>query len=101
MNTERLSQWAKRHNFSYMAAWRMFNRNEIPGAYKLDSGSIVISNEIKLENKIIKLIDDLVDTVKCDYQHIDDTEFYEDDMRKYPLSKSVIDSLLNLVRNYE
>ena len=51
----KLSNWAKSTGFSYRGAYVMFNRGQIPGAYKLPSGSIMVpvDNEIA-EAKPIK-----------------------------------------------
>ena len=38
----KLSQWAKEKGLSYRRAWQHFKEGKIPGAYKLDSGTIVI-----------------------------------------------------------
>ena len=38
----RLRQFAEGLGISYSTALRMFRRNEIPGAYKLPSGTIVV-----------------------------------------------------------
>ncbi len=38
----KLSQFANRIGISYSTALRMFRRNEIPGAYKLPAGTIVV-----------------------------------------------------------
>lgn len=38
----KLSQWAKKHNYSYTGAWLKFRNNGIPGAYQLPDGTILV-----------------------------------------------------------
>lgn len=38
----KLSRWAELRGVSYKAAWRAFRADEIPGAYQLDTGTIVV-----------------------------------------------------------
>lgn len=42
----KLSQWAKNKGVSYRTAWNMFKKDQIPGAYKLKSGTIIVSDEM-------------------------------------------------------
>jgi len=46
----KLSHWAKKQGILYRTAWLMFNRGELPLAYKLPSGTIIVPEE----NLIIK-----------------------------------------------
>ncbi len=41
----KLSAWAKKQGIGYRAAWDMFRRGEIPLAYKLPTGTIIIPEE--------------------------------------------------------
>ena len=43
--TMKLSVWAKKLGIGYRAAWDMYRRGEIPLAYKLPSGMIIIPEE--------------------------------------------------------
>lgn len=38
----KLSRWAKEKGISYMTAWRMFSHDQIVGAYKLPTGTIIV-----------------------------------------------------------
>jgi hypothetical protein len=40
---KKLSDYARENNISYSAAWRKFNKNEIPNASKLPNGTIVVT----------------------------------------------------------
>lgn len=42
----KLSQWAKNIGISYKSAWRMFKNGQIPNAYKLETGTIIVDNHI-------------------------------------------------------
>ena len=42
----KLSTWAKKQGVCYRTAWNMFVKNQIPGAYKLESGTIVVPDEV-------------------------------------------------------
>ncbi len=39
----KLSQWAKKQGIGYMAAWRMFNKGLLQNAYRLPTGTIIVS----------------------------------------------------------
>ena len=41
----RLSKWAKEMGFTYHSAYEMYKRGDIPNAYKLPSGSIIVKEE--------------------------------------------------------
>ena len=47
----KLSKWAKNNALTYRAAWGLFNSGKIPGAYKLQSGTIVVPEKEIKENK--------------------------------------------------
>ncbi len=38
----KLSQWAKQQGVSYQTAWNLFSKGQIPGAYQLESGTIIV-----------------------------------------------------------
>jgi putative resolvase len=44
----KLSHWAKQQGISYMAAWRMFSRGLLPSAYRLPTGTIIVSETPKI-----------------------------------------------------
>lgn len=44
----KLSAWAKQQGIAYITAWRMFNNKQIPRAYQLPTGTIIVP-EIKVE----------------------------------------------------
>lgn len=41
----KLKDWAKKHGFSYMGAWKMFRNGKLPNAEQLPSGAIIINEE--------------------------------------------------------
>ena len=43
----KLSLWAKSVGISYQTAWGMFNRKQIPGAYQLLTGTVVVPENIE------------------------------------------------------
>lgn len=52
---QKLSNWAKEHQMTYQGAWFAFERGDIPGAYRLPSGSIYVETK-EIENKSLKTI---------------------------------------------
>ena len=42
----KLSAYAKNIGVSYKTAWRMFHAGKIPGAYQLDTGTVIVSNPV-------------------------------------------------------
>lgn len=40
----KLSQWAKQQGIGYRAAWNQFKAGKITGAYKLETGTIIVPN---------------------------------------------------------
>lgn len=49
----KLSEYSKKIGVTYRTAWNMFKRGDIKGAYQLPSGTIIISDEKTIDNKII------------------------------------------------
>lgn len=47
----KLNHWAKEKGILYRTAWLMFKRGQIPGAYKLPTGTIIIPNEKNVNKK--------------------------------------------------
>ena len=47
----KLSQWAKKQGVCYRTAWNMFVKNQIPGAYKLKSGTIIVPDESSISKE--------------------------------------------------
>ena len=45
----KLSEWAKQNRVSYRTAWRHFKAGKIPRAYQLDTGTIVIPDEVTVK----------------------------------------------------
>jgi predicted site-specific integrase-resolvase len=43
----KLSQWAKKKNIHYRTAWEHYRCGKIPGAYQLETGTILVPDEIK------------------------------------------------------
>ena len=46
----KLSQYAKELGVCYKTAWNLFNDGKIPGAYQLETGTVIVPNNIN-ENK--------------------------------------------------
>ena len=42
----RLVTWAKKHHLTYRAAWEYFKKGDLPKAYKLPSGTIIVPNDL-------------------------------------------------------
>ncbi|MFA5758779.1 MAG: IS607 family transposase [Clostridia bacterium] len=49
----KLSKYAKELGICYRTAWNMFHRNEIPGSYKLQSGTIIVPDNLIKNNQNI------------------------------------------------
>jgi putative resolvase len=51
----KLSKWAKKQGICYRTAWNLFKANEIPHAYKLESGTIIVPDDVpdKKEHNIV------------------------------------------------
>jgi len=43
----KLSKWAKEKGLSYQTAWNLFKKNQVPGAYALPSGTILVDEKNK------------------------------------------------------
>jgi len=48
---KKLSQYAKENNITYRTAWNHFKNGLIEGAYQLPTGTVVIPDSVKLQNK--------------------------------------------------
>jgi putative resolvase len=46
----KLSKWAKEKGLTYQTAWNLFKKNQVPGAYALPSGTIIVEEQ-KQNNK--------------------------------------------------
>lgn len=42
----KLSTYAKKLGVTYRIAWNLFNAGQIKGAYKLESGTVIVPNEV-------------------------------------------------------
>lgn len=47
----RLRHWAKLNGLAYRTAWEHFRTGKIPGAYKLQTGTIVIPDTVQLQQE--------------------------------------------------
>lgn len=47
----KLSQYAKQIGVCYRTAWNYYKANQIPGAYELPSGTIIVPDEINQQNQ--------------------------------------------------
>lgn len=47
----KLSEWAKRHDYTYRGAFGLFQRGKLKDAKKLESGAIVVSLPDEIKNK--------------------------------------------------
>jgi len=43
----KLSQWAKKQGLTYKTAWNYFKAGKLHGAYKLESGTIIVPDDIQ------------------------------------------------------
>ncbi len=50
----KLSQWAKKQGLTYKTAWSMYNKQLIPNARQLLTGTIIVDDEIAQDEKDIK-----------------------------------------------
>lgn len=41
----KLSKWAKEKGLTYQTAWNLFKKNQVPGAYALPSGTIIVEEK--------------------------------------------------------
>ncbi len=58
----KLSQYAKQLGVTYRTAWNHFKNGQIPNAYKLPSGTIIVPDNKQLHDD--DLIQDLVSAIK-------------------------------------
>ncbi|MBW1759269.1 MAG: IS607 family transposase [Deltaproteobacteria bacterium] len=47
----KLSGWAKKQGITYRTAWEHFRTGKIPGAYKLDSGTIIVPDKKSVQKQ--------------------------------------------------
>lgn len=47
----KLSQWAKKHGYSYNGAWLKFKRGGLPGARQLPDGTILVEEEVNKDER--------------------------------------------------
>ena len=52
----KLSQWAKKNSLTYRGAYNLFRQGKIPGAYQLQSRTILIREEIKTEKREYNIV---------------------------------------------
>jgi len=41
----KLSHWAKQQGVCYQTAWNLFSKGQVPGAYQLESGTIIVPEQ--------------------------------------------------------
>jgi len=51
MNNIKLTDWAKKQGICYRSAWNHFHADKIPGAFRLESGAILVPNPEKPSHK--------------------------------------------------
>jgi predicted site-specific integrase-resolvase len=57
MKRIKLSQWAKQNNLSYVSAYNLFKQSKLPvHAIQLETGTILVEENIKEENRIEKIV---------------------------------------------
>jgi putative resolvase len=64
----KLSKYAKKLGLCYMTVWNQYHKGEIPNAYQLTSGTIIVPDVI-MENKPIKK-----DVVVCTYARVSSSQ---------------------------
>jgi len=47
----KLSQWAKKNSITYRTAWQMYKNKQIPNAYSLTTGTIVVPDSVSYESQ--------------------------------------------------
>lgn len=47
----KLSAWAKQKGLTYQTAWNLFKKNQIPNAYTLPSGTIIVDQQSEKSSK--------------------------------------------------
>ncbi|GBC62849.1 resolvase [Desulfonema ishimotonii] len=47
----KLSHWAKKTGITYKTAWNLFKQGKIPGAYQLESGTIIVPDSFEEKKK--------------------------------------------------
>lgn len=47
----KLSAWAKQKGLTYQTAWNLYKKNQIPNAYALATGTIIVEEDTKKSNK--------------------------------------------------
>ena len=50
----KLSQYAKEIGVCYKTAWNLYKANKIPGAYQLQSGTVIVPNNINEQQQTNK-----------------------------------------------
>jgi putative resolvase len=57
MKRIKLSQWAKQNNLTYVSAYNLFKHGKLPvHAIQLETGTILVEENIKEENRIEKVV---------------------------------------------
>jgi predicted site-specific integrase-resolvase len=53
----RLKTWAKKNSITYQSAWKQFKKGQIPGAYTLETGTIIVPDPepliVKPEHNVV------------------------------------------------
>ena len=47
----KLSEYAKRHDIQYRAAWNRYKAGRIPGAYQDEMGAIIVPDDTKASER--------------------------------------------------
>ncbi len=59
----KLSQYAKQLGISYRSAWNMFKAGNIPNAYRLKTGAIIVPDSELLQKREDDVIENLINLV--------------------------------------
>ena len=80
----KLSQYAKQIGVCYRTAWNYYKANQIPGAYELPSGTIIVPDEINQQNQKYGVIL-YARTSSSENKHLLDTQIQR--LEEYAISK--------------
>lgn len=80
----KLSTYAKKLGISYRCAWDLFNNNQIPGAFKLPTGTIIVPDYDNAKHYPKQVV--LYARVSS-YQQKDDLERQADRLYQFAISK--------------
>lgn len=64
MKNIKLSEWARQNSYTYRGAFGLYQKGLIPGAKKLESGSIIVEIQDNEESKVLSYCFEAVSDLK-------------------------------------